>query len=173
MKTKKILLLAIAVLLLSLLIYLFVFHQGLSNNHEEWGSFGSYIGGIGGIVLSCSLFYYTYTIDKDNKRTKNNTQVLKLLDVVGESLVLYKSWEALNVKLSDPSTFKGTHEQYMKEKEEREKLEIQLWINYKTTQVLAHHIYGINVEDVDKMYLTEGQFKYVFYFIKNHKVGNS
>ena len=166
MKTKNILILAISVLFLFMFIYVVVFHQGLSSNHEEWGSFGSYIGGIGGIVLSCSIFYYTYLIDKEHKRSENNVQILKLLEVVGDSLTSIQRWKDLNFKLSNENTWdRGVvlHEQM---EQERNKLQIRIWTNYKTTQVLAKFIYGMDIPDVDELYKTETHFITVFNRIK-------
>ena len=174
MKTKNILIAAILVLFLFLFIYVFVFHQGLSSNHEEWGSFGSYIGGIGGIILSCSIFYYTYLIDKEHRRAENNTKILKLLEVVGESLTCIQKWQELDEDLKNGDIYKRgqTKDQDLK-KSERDRLAIKIWTNYKTTQVLTEHIYGICLDDVDDIIMAEGQFYYVFKRIKYYKAKSS
>ena len=143
MKTKNILVAAILVLSLFLFIYVVIFHQGLSSNHEEWGSFGSYIGGIGGIILSCSIFYYTYLIDKEHRRTENNTKILKLLEIVGESLTCIQKWQELDGALNNGDIFKrGQTKDQDQMKSERERLAIKIMTNYKTTQLLTDHIYG-------------------------------
>lgn len=167
MKTKRILLLAIAVILLSLLIYLIVFHRGLSNNHEEWGSFGNYIGGIGGIVLSCSLFYYTYTIDKDHKRTENNAHTLKLIDIISESLTCIQRWQELDRDIEHGNVYdKGQIKDQNLMKRERDKLVIRIWTNYKTAQVLANQLYEINIPNVKEIYEAEQYLIKVFHRIK-------
>lgn len=174
MKTKYILIAATFVLFLFLFTYIIVFHQGLSFNHEEWGSFGSYIGGIGGIVLSCSIFYYTYLIDKEHKRTENNTKILKLLEVVGESLTCIQKWQELDREIENGNVYdRGQIKDKNLMKSERDRLAIKIWTNFKTTQVLTEHIYGISIEDVDKIYLTSGQFHYVLSLIKNIKAKSS
>ncbi len=166
MKTKNILIAAILVLSLFLFIYVVIFHQGLSSNHEEWGSFGSYIGGIGGIILSCSIFYYTYLIDKEHKQTEKNTHILKLIEVVGESISFLQRWKDLNFILSNEGPFEkgvAVHEQM---KKERDILQTRIWTNYKTTQVLAKFIYGMDIPNVDELYKTETHFITVFNRIK-------
>ena len=174
MKTKNILIAAILVLFLFLFIYVVVFHQGLSSNHEEWGSFGSYIGGIGGIVLSCSIFYYTYLIDKEHRRTENNTKILKLLEVVGESLTCLQKWQELDWNIENGNVYdSGQIKDHNLMKSERDRLSIKIWTNFKTTQVLTEHIYGVCIDDVDEIYLTRGQFYYVLNLIKNTKVKSS
>ena len=157
MRTKNILIIAILFLSIFLILYAVVFHHGLSSNHEEWGSFGDYIGGIGGIVLSCSILYYTYLIDKEHKRTENTTQVLKLIDVVGESLTYIQKWQELNTQLDSGCLTLGECEQF---KSERNRLELSIRTNYKTTQVLAYHIFKMNLPDVDKLYKTETQHRF-------------
>lgn len=166
MGTKRILLIAIITLSFFLFLYLYIFHDGLSSNHEEWGCFGDYIGGIGGIVLSCSIFYYTYLIDKEHRRTENKTQVLKLLVVVGESLTYLRRWQDLNLILNNNNLYeRGLYDQAQIDSE-MSKLEIQIWVNYKTTQVLAYHLYGMDLPDVDKTHQTETNFMNVYNKIK-------
>lgn len=166
MKTKRIFLSAIAAILLSLLIYLIVFHRGLSNNHEEWGSFGSYIGGIGGIVLSCSIFYYTYLIDKEHRKTENNTQTLKLLEVVGESLTCIQKWKELSFKLVTENAWDRGMPLHEHMEYEIKVLQMKIWTNYKSTQVMANHLYGMNIPNVDTIDKTEDYFISVFNKIK-------
>ena len=168
MWTKRILIIATVLLSIALVLYMIVFHSGLSTNHEEWGSFGSYIGGIGGIVLSCSLFYYTYTIDKEHREMKKNTQVLKLIDVVGESLAYIEKWKNLNSNLNSESIYARGTDIYEQMKNERDQLEIKLWTNYKTTQVLANHLFKIDLPYVDALYKTEEHFNEVFNSIKKN-----
>lgn len=174
MKTKYILIAAIFVLFLFLLTYIIVFHQGLSSNHEEWGSFGSYIGGIGGIILSCSIFYYTYLIDKEHRRTENNTKILKLLEVVGESLTCFQKWQELDEDLKNGDIYKrGQTKEQDQKKSERDRLAIKILTNYKTTQVLTEHIYGVFIEDIDDIFFARGQFNYVLNLIKYNKARSS
>lgn len=166
MATKRILIFATILLLIALFLYLVVFHSGLSTNHEEWGSFGNYIGGIGGIVLSCSLFYYTYTIDKDHRKTKKNIQVLKLVEVVGESLACIQRWKNLNFKLANETSYERGSGEHERMEIERNQLEIKLRTNYKTTQILAKNLYGMEVPDVGELHETEHHFLKVFNRIK-------
>jgi len=166
MKTYNILIVAILVILFFLIIYVFVFHNGLSSNHEEWGNFGSYIGGIGGIVLSCSIFYYTYLIDKEHRNTENNTQILKLLEVVGESLTCIQRWKELNFKLATENTFDRGMPLHEQMEYERKVLQMKIWTNYKSTQVLANHLYGMSIPNVDTIDKTEDYFISVFNKIK-------
>lgn len=166
MRTKGILFFAILVLSLFLFIYMAVFHQGLSSNHEEWGSFGSFIGGIGGIVLSCSIFYYTYLIDKEHRKTENNTQILKLLDVVGESLTCIQRWKELNFRLANENTWDRGMVLHEQMEHERKVLQMKVWINYKSTQVMANHLYGMSIPNVDTLDKTENYFISVFNQIK-------
>lgn len=174
MKTKYILIAAIFVLFLFLLTYIIVFHQGFSSNHDEWGSFGSYIGGIGGIILSCSIFYYTYLIDKEHRRTENNTKILKLLEVVGESLTYIQKWQELDRDIENGNVYdRGQIKDQNLMKSERDRLAIKIWTNYKTTQVLTEHIYGICLDDVDDIIKAEGQFYYVFKRIRYYKAKSS
>ena len=173
MKTKNILIIAIIVLSFFLIIYVAVFHHGLSSNHEEWCSFGSYIGGIGGIILSCSIFYYTYLIDKEHRRTENNTKILKLLEVVGESLTCFQKWQELDEDLNNGDIYKRGQKDQDQKKGERDRLAIKIWTNYKTTQVLTEHIYGICIDDVDNIIFTRGQFNYVLNLIKDNKAKSS
>lgn len=44
------------VIFLSLVLYLWEFNSGLSNNHTKWGEFGSYFGGITGPLISVMAF---------------------------------------------------------------------------------------------------------------------
>ena len=166
MRTKRILLIAVITLSFFLFLYFFIFHDGLSSNHEEWGYFGDYIGGIGGIVLSCSIFYYTYLIDKEHRRTENKTHVLKLLEVVGASLSYLRRWQDLNLILNNNNLYeRGLYDQAQIDSE-MSKLEIQIWVNYKTTQVLAYHLYGMDIPDVDRIHQTETNFMNVYNQIK-------
>ena len=162
MKKIWILLIAIIILLLSI-VFFFVFNSWLGYNHDKWGNFGSYIGGIGGIVLSCSLFYYTYTVDKDHKRSEKNTQALKLIEVVGESLEFYQRWQDLNVNLYNEKLGLDEHERMVSE---RNQLQIKLWTNYKTTQVLAKNLYDMDIPYVRELHETEEFFYKVFNRIK-------
>lgn len=167
MRTKNILIAAILILSIFLITYIFVFHNGLSSNHEEWGSFGSYIGGIGGIILSCSILYYTYLIDKEHKSTEKTTQILKLIDVVGESLSYLRRWKELNFLLENGNVYDRGHPyKFQQMSSERNGLEIKIWANYKTAQVLAHHLFQIDIPDVDVLHKTEGYFIKVFNQIK-------
>ena len=77
---------------------------------------------------------------------KKNTQVLKLIDIVGESLAYFERWQKLNFNMANESLYdrgRANHEQM---KNERDKLEIKLCANYKTSQVLAEieaHFYKV------------------------------
>jgi len=162
MKTKFILFLAVFCLSVALFLYFIVFHSGLSDCHEEWGSFGSYIGGIGGIILSCSLFYYTYTIDKDHRKIEKNAKILKLIDVVGESFVCIQRLKDINYFFANENIFDrgiSFHEQMENEKNN---LVIKLWTNYKTTQVLASHLYKMDLPNVAALHETEAHFYKVY-----------
>lgn len=161
MKKIWILIFAIIILLLSIAFF-FVFNSWLGCNHDKWGNFGTYIGGIGGIVLSCSLFYYTYTIDKEHKKTVKNTQVLKLIEVVGESLAYIERWKKHNSTLTTESVFNRGLDDHEKMKNERNQLEIRLWTNYKTTQVLASHLYKMDLPNVAALHETEAHFYKVY-----------
>ncbi|EEL6231334.1 hypothetical protein LOA39_004435, partial [Salmonella enterica] len=44
------------VIFLSLVLYLWEFNSGLSNNHTKWGEFGSYFGGITDPLISVMAF---------------------------------------------------------------------------------------------------------------------
>ncbi len=46
------LLIILIILLLPICIYLFKFHNSLSDNHQSWSEFGSYIGGVYGPIIS-------------------------------------------------------------------------------------------------------------------------
>ena len=166
MKTIKIIYFAIGFLFFFLILYLLVFHHGFSEHHEEWGSFGSYIGGIGGIILSCSIFYYTYLIDKEHRKTENNTQTLKLLEVVGESLTCIQRWKELSFKLATENTWDRGIPLHEHMEYERKVLQMKIWTNYKSTQVMANHLYGMNIPNVDTIDKTEDYFISVFNKIK-------
>ena len=143
-----------------------VFNSGVSTNHEEWGSFGNYIGGIGGIILSCSLFYYTYTIDKDHRKKEKNTQVLKLIDIVGESLACIERWEKLNFDLATNSINKRDLVSHEHMENERNNLIIKLWTNYKITQVLVYHLFDMDIPDLKELHETKAYFIQIFNSIK-------
>lgn len=42
----------IAVLTILLAMYFYIFHEGLSHDSNDWGNFGSYIGGVGSVIIS-------------------------------------------------------------------------------------------------------------------------
>ena len=156
MRAIKIIFLALAILVFFLFLYLLIFHNGLSVHHEEWGSFGSYIGGIGGVVLSFSLFYYKYTIDKDHKRTENNKQTLILIEIIKESLTCMQRWQELDREIENGSIFdRGQIKNQNLMRSERDKLVIKIWTNYKTAQVLANQLYEMDIPDVKEIYEAE------------------
>ena len=166
MKTINIIYYAIGFILFFLFLYLLVFHHGFSEHNEEWGSFGSYIGGIGGIVLSFSLFYYTYTIDKDHKRTEKNAHTLKLIDVISESLTCIQKWQEIDRDIENGDVYeRGQIKDQSIMRSERDKLVIKIWTNYKTAQVLANQLYEMDIPDVKEIYEAEQNLIKVFHRI--------
>jgi hypothetical protein len=73
-------------------IYFSKFHNGLSGNSDDWGNFGDYIGGVGCLVLSYALLWFTYRADKReeevcNRHTAiNNDKVEKWMIEIPKSL---------------------------------------------------------------------------------------
>lgn len=155
---KKLFFTAIVLLIISFVVYFFVFHNGLSDDHEKWASFGSYIGGIGSIIVSISLFYYTYTVDKNRNRIERNNQILRLIEIVSESLILMNKWKKLSVDLSYTTEFENGDEKHSRMIEEKELLENQIWKNYKSTQILTDIVYGKEIPNVDNLQQTENNF---------------
>ena len=167
MRAIKILYIALAILVFFLFLYLLIFHHGLSVHHEEWGSFGNFIGDIGGIVLTFSMFYYEFTIDKDHRRTENNANTLKLIDIISESLTFVQRWQELDREIENGSIYdRGqiTNQNLMRS--ERDKLVIRIWTNYKTVQILANQIYGMDIPNVKEIYDVEQNLLRVFHHIK-------
>lgn len=61
-KKYLILIMPILVLLFFIAIYLVKFHNGLSSDSEDWGDFGSYIGGISSLIFSGAAIYASYKV---------------------------------------------------------------------------------------------------------------
>lgn len=84
-----------------ILFYILHFHpSSLSNNTSDWGSFGSYYGGIISPISSiCStllLVYITLLIDKKNSQEAHDTEVLetkkKHFYQIVEKLQIFNDW---------------------------------------------------------------------------------
>ncbi len=60
-----------------LLLYFVIFHSGLSNNSNDWGNFGSYIGGISTLILSAAAIYMTWNVFIKEQKAKKRQEVLK------------------------------------------------------------------------------------------------
>ena len=87
---KKILYVVIAIILLMLVLYFSVFHDGFSNDSGNWGDFGSYIGGIGSLALPIAVFYYSYQADKRDKKI----ELLKQIEIVLTKIEEHKNSES-------------------------------------------------------------------------------
>ena len=86
--------------------------------------------------------------------------------MVGASLTYLRRWQDLNLILNNNNLYeRGLYDQAQIDSE-MSKLEIQIWVNYKTTQVLAYHLYGMDIPDVDRIHQTETNFMNVYNQIK-------
>lgn len=103
---KKIIYIPISILVLLLIFYFLVFNDKLSENSNDWGNFGSYIGGVGSLILSMFVFYYTYTVDKraeNEKQEEKRIQLLKQIQTLLSKIeqynnLIYKSHNATLVE---------------------------------------------------------------------------
>lgn len=61
-------------------LYFLIFHDGLSNNQDDWGNFGAYIGGIASIFNVIIFTWLTISIQKaGDEERKNDREHSKLL----------------------------------------------------------------------------------------------
>lgn len=61
-------------------LYFLIFHGGLSNNQDDWGNFGAYIGGIASIFNVIIFTWLTISIQKaGDEERKNDREHSKLL----------------------------------------------------------------------------------------------
>ena len=72
-------------ILIFLSLYFMKFHECLSDKSDDWGNFGSYIGGIGSLILSMSVFHYTYKVEQRN----NKIQLLKQIETLLSKIEQY------------------------------------------------------------------------------------
>jgi hypothetical protein len=103
MKRKLPIVLSI-ILLMPIMFYLIYFHYGLSENSNEWGQFGSYIGGIYGPIGLLVLSYSIYQSSKQFRIEKEDNLFYKILDnqqqriinfIIKDDLGETKSYETL------------------------------------------------------------------------------
>ena len=65
-----------------------------SDNPSHWGSFGDYIGGVGSVVLSIAVFFYTYQVNKRVEEERQDEKRRQLLAVIEELLKKIKQHES-------------------------------------------------------------------------------
>ena len=77
MRPKNYIYVAVAILLLTIIVYVVCFYNmPLSEETSDWGAFGSYIG-MGISILSVTLIYITYNEQRHSNRTERFEQHLK------------------------------------------------------------------------------------------------
>src|ERR1700744_4643723 len=98
--SKKTIFIFVVVVFIPLLLYLFVFHGPFSRNSNDWGQFGSYIGGTLGSV---GLFVLAYSIYQSSIQFKLQAQdqlFYKFLDTQQQRIVNFSltSQEEKNIQ---------------------------------------------------------------------------
>ncbi len=73
-RKKRFYLISICILLFLVFVFLYFykFHDGLSNKPDDWGNFGSYIGGIIGSILSGINLIILIILTKQTKEEQNH-----------------------------------------------------------------------------------------------------
>jgi uncharacterized membrane protein len=103
MKAKIKWLMALIALLVSLtvILYFLNFHGGFSPNSSDWGAFGSYIGGVIGVILSCvNMLILTITLREQikfnneekirNEKEKERMRKENIIIKINEYMVIFK-----------------------------------------------------------------------------------
>jgi uncharacterized membrane protein len=97
--------LMVSVVLLSLLTIIFYFlnfHNGFSSNPSDWGDFGSYVGGVIGVVFSCvNMFILIITLREQikshneerirNEKEKERMRKEIIIMQINEYISIYKN----------------------------------------------------------------------------------
>ena len=125
-KKYSLLIISILVMILSFTLYFLKFNGGFSNNQNDWGSFGSYIGGLVGSSFSfINIILLTITLkmqiesNTENRREKNIKnmaiqidQYLELLSATINETQFAFDFNKMEEKLKGGSTIKFVIDNY-------------------------------------------------------------
>lgn len=93
----------LAGVLLFLILYVCVFHDGFSSNSQNWGDFGSYLGAVSSLLLAVTLFIYTYNIDKRKEEQKRKDDIINLLFVIGDVITMIDEYNSNDYEIKSMS----------------------------------------------------------------------
>lgn len=153
----------IILILFFLLLYFLEFHSGLSSSSNDWGNFGSYFGAISSIILSCSVFWYTNTIDRKHQSIEDEKRIIELIKIVSESFVDISNLEDLNVDINNLNIRDFSKEQM------REQLSNRILTNYKMTQILTSNLFNKKLPNIGKAESTKPYFTEAYNIINKKK----
>lgn len=141
MINKKVVLLLIAIVpVLLLSAYFCNFHDGFSDDSDDWGNFGGYIGGIFGCILSIVTFYYTQSIDKREIRIL----LLRQIESILQTIQLYESKKA---ETNVASNYERGTKEYGVSCTEMQNIKASITASFIVVFALAKS-YGINDENI-------------------------
>lgn len=136
-------------------LYFYNFHNGLSLDSNDWGNFGSYIGGLGSLVLSIMLFIHTKKIDKKHTEHENLVRKNNLLNHYNDFLSMYKRWYNIENTIETSTIYERGKDEYNDKKKERDELTSQLISKYTIVKYLSAQfnieLCPVNNNDINKM----------------------
>lgn len=181
-KTKWFFICILLVIGVSLIIYFVIFHNGLSKYSNDWGNFGSYIGGVGNVVLSFALLWFTYKADKreentkqreeNNKQRENEMQLLKQIEII---LVKTSEYENIITEIRCANIHERGTKEFSDKIEYQNKLNIELIASYEILKTLATKC-GKELPTTDSLkydVIREYATKLLNDFILNNKIKGS
>ena len=117
------------------MIYFIKFHNGLSSNSNDWGNFDDYIGGVGSIILSFALLWFTHEANRREKDNEKNKIEIQLLQQIESTLIKIRKHECINKEITNASIYERGG--LSKKTEYLLNLEIELYASYETLKILA------------------------------------
>lgn len=154
-----------AILSIIILCYFYIFHGELSHNSNDWGNFGSYIGGAGSVILSISIFYYTYSCDKRHQKEMNTQKLLNITNQI--SSIISNIYEYKNIEnfLKNSTIYQRGLDNFLYTSNQAETILYKIKGQFKSLQIMAYSLSlspkpietkDINIEDI-MYYITEWQ----------------
>lgn len=110
--------------LIPIFMYLLVFNHGLSSNSQDWGAFGSFVGGIYAPIVAIISVYVLiktlYSMDSYNKSSQRHQEKERHLESVRWLTDLLNGMLNKKYPLSQPKTFYGNLRQMLIKKLEND-----------------------------------------------------